>query len=164
MSAPFTLGAPVPSILWSSLEDVLSTTMRLFAKEIAGSLGRPGAPLLQALQAEKIRPYIFESDESHEIDMCCEILCVKPEAPYFLQRCGNPIAWTSTTRHCMEHLSHKPSVAPAFLPILRRLDYRLDEEILYVSEDSTVYTSQNTAVGQFVDGVLTLFSIEEAAE
>jgi hypothetical protein len=93
MSAPFSLGAPVPSILWSSLEDVLSTNMRLFAKDIAKSLGQPEGPLLQALQAEKIRPYIFEaSEETQEIDMCCDVICVKPEAPHFLQPCRNVAA------------------------------------------------------------------------
>lgn len=163
MSTPFTLGVPVPSILWSSLEDVLSTNMRLFAKEIAKSLGQPEGPLLHALNATKIRPYIVESNETSEIDMCCGVFCVKPEAPYFLQQCGHPIAWTSDTRRCMEHLSHKSSAPPTSLPILQRLEYKVDEQTLYVSEDSTVYTAENVAVGQFVDGILILFRIDEEA-
>lgn len=133
--------------------------MRLFAKDIAKTLGQPEGPLLQALQAEKIRPYIFESEETSEIDMCCAVLCVKPEAPYFLQRCGHPVVWTSETKRCMEHVSHKSPPVANSLPVLRRLEYRNEEQILYVSEDSTVYTAENAAVGQFVDGVLTLFSI-----
>jgi hypothetical protein len=164
MTTPFTLGVPIPSILWSSLEDVLSTNMRLFAKDIAKTLGRPEAPLLHALNADKIRPYIFESEERCEIDMCCAVLCVKPEAPQFLQRCGHPIVWTSDTGRCMEHLSHKSSAPPTSLPILQRLDYKKGEQTLYVSEDSTVYTAENLAVGQFVEGVLTLFSIEEDSD
>ena len=161
MSSPFSLGAPIPSILWSSLEDVLSTNMRLFAKEIAKTLGRPEGPLLQALGAEKIRPYIIEaSEETHEIDMCCGTICVKPEAPHFLQPCGHPIVWTSGAKRCMEHLSHRPTATPSSLPVLKRLEHRLDDEPLYVSEDSTVYTAQNSPVGQFVDGVLTLFCVE----
>ena len=155
---PFTLGAPVPEILWSSLEDVLSTNMRIFAKDIAKSLGQPEGPLLQALNAEKIRPYLMEA-ETHEIDTCCGVMCTKPEAPHFLQVCRQPIVWTSTTKRCMEHLAYKPPTIPNSLPVLRRLEYR--EKSLYVSEDATVYTEENVAAGQFIDGVLTLFTIDE---
>ena len=38
MTTPFSLGAPIPSLLWTSLEDVLNTNMRLFAKDIAKTL------------------------------------------------------------------------------------------------------------------------------
>jgi hypothetical protein len=156
------LGAPIPSIIWSSLEDVLSTNMRLFAKDIAKTLGRPEAPLLEALNAQKIRPYIFEvSEDTNEIDMCCPVLFVKPDAPYFLQRCGHPIVWTSDTRRCMEHLSHRSPITVSSLPVLRRLDYRRNGQALYVSEDSTVYTTENVAVGQFVNGVLILFIVQD---
>jgi len=158
MSAPFTLGTPMPSILWSSLEDVLSTNMRLFAKDVAKALGKPEGPLLKALNAETIRPYILES-EGHEIDACCGVICVKPEAPHFLQPCGQPIVWSSTTRRCMEHLAHKSPIIPSSLPVLRRLEYA--EKALYVSEDATVYTEEYSAVGQFIDGVLTLFEVDE---
>lgn len=165
MTSPLTLGAPIPSILWSSLEDVLSTNMRLFAKDIAKTLGRPEGPLLQALGAEKIRPYIFEpSEETQEIDMCCGVICVKPEAPYFLQPCGHPIVWTSRTKRCMEHLSHRSTPIPSSLPVLTRLEHRVEDEPLYVSEDSTVYTARNVPVGQFANGVLTLFCVEDEAE
>lgn len=160
MAHPFSLGTPIPSIIWSSLEDVLSTNMRLFAKDIAKTLGRPEAPLLQSLQAEKIRPYIFEgSEETKEIDMCCPVICVKPESPLFLQPCGNPIVWTSTTKRCMEHLC-SPSAKVNSLPILKRLEHSVDEQPLYVSEDSTVYTVHNIPVGRFMNGVLVLFSLE----
>jgi hypothetical protein len=159
MTHPFSLGAPIPSIIWSSLEDVLSTNMRLFAKDIAKTLGRPEAPLLEALNAQKIRPYIFEVSDEKEIDMCCPVLYVKPDAPHFLQRCGHPIVWTSDTRRCMEHLFDRAALTVSSLPVLRRLDYRRGEQVLYVSEDSTVYTAENVAVGQFVKGVLTLFIV-----
>ena len=153
----FTLSAPVPSIIWSSLEDVLSTNMRLFAKDIAKTLGQPEGPLLKALNAQTIRPHLLEA-EGHEIDACCGVICVKPETPYFLQPCGQPIVWTSTTRRCMEHLAYKAPIVPSSLPVLRRLEYA--EKALYVSEDHTVYSEDYTAVGQFVDGVLRLFSSE----
>lgn len=158
MTTPFTLGTPVPAILWSSLEDVLNTTMRLFAKDIAKTLGKPEAPLLQALQAEKIRPYILEvPEDAHDIDVCCEILCVKPDAPYFLQPCRNPICWTSTSKRCVEHLGRKS--IRSFLPIVRRIDH--EGTSLYVSEDFTVYSAENEVVGQYKEGKLTLFVIED---
>ena len=151
----FTLGAPIPEILWSSLEDVLSTSMRLFAKDIAKTLGQPEAPLLKALQAETIRPYVLEA-EGHEIDTCCGVLCAKPEAPHFLQTCGQPIVWTSTTRRCMEHLAYRPPRTTS-LSRVRKLENRP----LYVGEDSTVYNEENVAVGQYMDGVLSLFEVDE---
>jgi hypothetical protein len=150
-----TLGAPIPEILWSSLEDVLSTSMRLFAKDIAKTLGQPEGPLLKALQAETIRPYILES-ESHEIDTCCGVLCVKPEAPHFLQTCGQPIVWTSTTRRCMEHLAYRPPRITS-LPRVKKLEDRA----LYVDEDGTVYDEDNTRVGRYREGVLSLFEVNE---
>jgi len=159
MAAPFSLAAPIPAILWSSLEDVLSTNMRLFAKDIAKTLGRPEGPLLQALNAEKIRPYIFEpSEETKEIDMCCKVMCVKPDAPFFLQRCGHPIVWCSRVQRCMEHQSCMATPNTSRLPVLRRLEHPTP---LYLAEDCVVYSAENIAVGYYAENVLTLFEIDE---
>ena len=158
MSAPFTLGTPVPSILWLSLEAQLAASMRMFARDIAKTLGRPEGPLLQALQADKICPYTFEESEEKEIDMCCPVMCVKPEAPSFLQPCRNPVVWTSSSKRCVEHLVYRRN-NPSSLPELKRLEHTMDGEVLYVSEDSTVYLSDNTPVGEFVNGNLTLFTV-----
>jgi hypothetical protein len=163
MTTPFSLGIPIPSLLWSSLEDVLNTNMRLFAKDIAKTLGKSETLLLQALSAEKICPYIFEpSEEVHEIDMRCSVCCTKPESPFFLQPCGNPIVWNSSTKKCMEHLAHKDGHVPTLLPSLKRLEHTIDENPIYVSEDSTVYTADNTPIGVYTDGRLVLF-VEEGA-
>jgi hypothetical protein len=158
MSTPFTLGTPIPAILWSSLEDVLGTTLRLFAKDIAKTLGQPEAPLLHALQAEKICPYIFDEADAKDIDMRCPVLCQKPDAPRFVQACCNPIAWNSTSNRCIEHVSCKLPIVPASLPILRRLEY---EPPLWVSEDSTVYDANGSAVGGYTEGILTLFCVDD---
>ena len=128
--------------------------MRLFAKDIAKTLGKPEAPLLQALQAEKIRPYILEvPEDAHEIDACCDILCVKPETPYFLQPCRNPICWTSTGKRCVEHLGQKS--VRSTKPIVQRITH--EGTPFYVSEDFTVYSAQNESVGFYREGKLTLF-------
>ncbi len=135
--------------------------MRMFAKDIAKTLGKPEGPLLQAIQMDKVRPYLFdESDTSKEIDMRCPVICQKPEAPHFLQPCGHPIAWNSGRHRCVEHLFSRPSV-PVSLPVLRVLEYTKDGDPLYVSEDATVYTAENIPVGQLQEGVLTLFVIDE---
>lgn len=128
--------------------------MRLFAKDIAKTLGKSEEPLLKALQAEKIRPYILEvPEDAHEIDAYCDILCLKPEAPYILQRCKNPICWTSTSKRCVEHLGRK-SVRSA-LPTVQRIVH--EGTPLYVSEDFTVSSAENKAVGVYREGKLTLF-------
>ena len=140
--------------------------MRLFAKDIAKTLGKSEAPLLQALQAEKIRPYILEvPEDAHEIDDCCDMLCVKPEAPKFYQPCRNPICWTSTSKRCVEHLGRK-RIASFFLPIVRRIEH--EGTSLYVSkiesEDGSyrVYTAEyDTIVGRYKEGKLTLFITED---
>ena len=132
--------------------------MRLFAKDIAKTLGRPEGPLLHALQADKIRPYIFEASEQKDIDMCCPVICVKPEAPLFLQPCRNPVAWTSSSNRCVEHLTYRRS-NPTSLAKYQRLEHTMDGEALYVSEDSSVYLSNNTLVGNFANGKLTLFTV-----
>ena len=161
MEHPFSLAAPIPSILWSSLEDALSTNMRLFAKDIAKTLGRPEAPLLQALHAEKIRPYLFEaSEEKKEIDMCCKALCIKPDAPLFLQSCGNPIVWCSSVERCMEH-QYYISPNTLGLRILRRLEHPTP---LYLADNCTVYSAENIAVGYYKKNVLYLFEIDTDEE
>lgn len=154
---PFTLGVPIPAILWSSIEDVLGTNMRMFAKDIAKTLGRPEGPLLQAIQAKKISPYILEESAEKEIDLRCQVLCVKPEAPFFVQPCCHPIAWNSTTKRCIEHLSGKSPSVPHSLPVLRRLEH---SQPLYVSEDSTVYSADNVPVGRYSAKTLTLFMVD----
>lgn len=155
---PFSLGVPIPAILWSSIEDVLETNMRMFAKDIAKTLERPEGALLHAIQAEKISPYILEESSEKEIDLRCQVLCIKPETPFFIQPCCHPIAWNSTTKRCIEHLSAKSPHVSQSLPVLRRLQH---SPPLYVSEDSTVYSADNIAVGRYSAEKLTLFVVDD---
>ena len=160
MSSPFTLGAPIPAILWSSLEDVLEANMRRLVKNIAGALRQPHEPLLQAIQAHKIKPYIFEGGDDKEVDMRCTFLCQKPAAPLFCQPCGQPVLWSADTSRCAEHAYSK--VGRASLPVLRPIEG--EEEPLFVSEDDTVYNIYYEALGTYNRGAerLTLFRVLDA--
>ena len=46
---------------------------------------------------------------------------------------------------------------------LKRLEHTIDENPIYVSEDSTVYTAENTPIGIYTDGLLVLF-VEEGVD
>jgi len=169
MSEPFTLGVPVPSILWTSLKIQLDATMRLFVKDIAKTLGRPEGPLLQALLADKISPYVFEESEDKDCDMYCPVICVKPEAPKILQVCQNPVVWSSRSKRCVEHIAYGPVNPPKTLTHLKRLEdpiggepYTKGGEALYVSEgDSFVRRLDYTKIGRFANGVLILYDVAD---
>jgi len=144
---PFTMGAPIPALIWSSLEAVLETNMRYLAKDIAKTLGQPEAPLLQAIKGQVIRPYIFdEADTTKDIDMTCEYICQKPATPLFYQACGQPVLWSAAgTRRCVDHAYRAAAAPPSFLPVLTPLE----DMPLFVSEDDTVYDTSYTAVGTY---------------
>ena len=123
--------------------------MRHLAKDIAKTLGQPDAPLLQAIRAQKIRPYIFEeADTEKEIDMRCPILCVKPDAPHFCQPCNQAVLWSAGCRRCAEHAYATPVPYPG-IPVLTPLEKGGLDEALYTSEDGTVYNAEFVAVGAY---------------
>jgi hypothetical protein len=146
MASPFTTGCPVPEVIWNSLEETLKANMIRLAKDIAVTLGKPDAPLIQALKTATIRPYIFEGcdKEDVEVDMRCEVMCQPPATPLFYQACGRPVLWSAGTQRCAEHsYSAKQSYT---LPKLQRLEH---EEPLFVGEDGTVYTVDYEPVGTY---------------
>lgn len=163
--ATLALGAPIPGLIWSSLEDTLQANMRRLVKDIAATLGQPEAPLLQAIRSTTIRPYIFEEADSEgkEVDMRCDCLCQPPSSPLFIQRCGNPVLWsaTSSIKRCAEHAYSTPMSYNA-LPKLRALEPVGDKKDRYfVSDDGTVYDIEYTPVGTYdrEKNRLTLFTI-----
>jgi len=147
-------GAPVPDIIWSSMETVLHANMYRLAKDIAKALGKPEAPLLQALK-EPIRPYIFEEAEAPEIDARCGFMCQKPETPLYSEPCGRAIMWG--TKVCAEHAYKKATPPPAIK--LQALD--MEEEALAVSEDGTVYNADYEAVGRYDRRTQSLIRFQE---
>jgi len=123
------------------METVLHANMYRLAKDIAKTLGKPEAPLLQALK-DPIRPYIFEEADTPEIDARCGFMCQKPETPLYSEPCGRAILWGSN--RCAEHAYKKAAPAPAI-----KLQALEAEEPLAVSEDGTVYNAEYEAVGTY---------------
>jgi len=166
-SNKFGLGSAVPSILWEAFEDSLHVNMLRLAKDIAKTIGQPVAPLLEAINSKKIRPYIFEdTTDTREHDMRCDYICCRPDAPLFLQSCGQPIFWGYTAApRCPEHLysgNNNPASPKRALPVLRTLE-KPDEmdQTLYSSEDGTLYDADYVAHGHydFNTKSMTLFDI-----
>jgi hypothetical protein len=168
-TTPFQFGAPVPALLWESFEEVLRTNMRILVKDIATTLGQPEAPLLEAIKAQTVRPYLFEasSDADTELDMRCDFLCQRPDAPTILQRCGQPVLWCAATaaagaggiHRCTEHIYATAISRPAGLPRL----LRLEGQPLFHDAEGLVKNGSCQAKGRYCLETkrLTLFEVEE---
>lgn len=157
------LGAAVPKPIWDALVSVLNTKMLGLAKEIADTLEVPVEPLKVALKAEMLRPYVVNyADESRCTDMRCGYICQRPEAPLFLQACGQPVFWGGTPETsvlCPQHMYMRPEPVRT-LPKLEAV--RVDEErLLYMAEDGTLYDANYTPKGRInlVTKKITLFSV-----
>jgi hypothetical protein len=173
-SAPFSFGAPIPALLWESVEEAMRANMRILAKDIAATLGQPEAPLLDALRSATVKPYLFEeADQDKELDMRCEFLCQRPDAPAVIQRCQQPVFWNATdcpagTHRCTEHLYATPMPRPAGLMRIRPLEMDgVDAEdsatSLFRTEDDTVINGAGSTRGRYDANAkrLTLFVVEE---
>lgn len=168
--APFTLAAPVPSLLWDTFEEALRLNVRRLAKDIATTLGQPDAPLLQALlkaPAGTVRPYLFEEDGAaaeKEVDMRCDYLCQRPEAPRFLQPCRQPVVWVGAESccRCSEHL-YSRQVKPGTLPVLEALESCESDAALYVGPDEVVYTAEYEPCGRYERETKRLILFQAAA-
>jgi len=157
----FTRGCPIPEAIWNSLEETLKANMIRLAKDVAATLGKSEAPLIQALKSSTTRPYIFEGcdKEDVEVDMRCEFICQPPATPLFCQPCGRPVLWSAGVQRCAEHAySAKVNYA---LPKVWRLQH--EDETLFVGEDDTVYNTAYEAVGVYNRAAkrLTMFVVDE---
>jgi hypothetical protein len=147
--------------------------MRMLVKDIATTLGQPEAPLLEALRSKTIRPYLFEdaAEQDKELDMRCQHLCQRPDAPAYLQPCGQPVVWHATPcpngHRCAEHLYAAPVPRPAGLPRRRPLQMDgVDEDLrgpytLYHTDDGTVLDGTGAPRGRYTADSqrLTLFQV-----
>jgi hypothetical protein len=133
------------------------------AKDIAKQLGdKPVAPLLTALAERKTSLYTFEeADTNRDTSMRCQYLCLRPDAPFFVQACGQPVLWSSELYRCAEHCYKKDAVFPKGLPRLTPIED--ESELLYVTEDSSVIDANAAPVGHYnrETRILTRFTIEE---
>lgn len=157
-----TLGAPVPSIIWDALTNVLEASTLRLAKDIAQSLGTTHIPLMDAIRAQKIRPYVVElADDPRDIDMRCDYECQRPDAPLYIQKCAQPVFWggsEGTSKRCPQHLYSKPQRLPALHCVESA---RSSEETLYISEDGTLYNAEYQERGRRSSpGKTFLFEVE----
>jgi hypothetical protein len=168
---PFKFGAPIPSLLWESVEDAMRTNMRLLAKDIAATLGQSEAPLLEALKKETVRPYLFEeSDQSKELDMRCDYLCQRADAPLVVKQCGQPVFWNATTagvHRCTEHLYSKNIHRPTVLEKWWAIDYKDEEGVLptpltlFRNKQGEVFSGDGVLRGRYCRGSKRLVLFKE---
>lgn len=149
---------PVPDLIWTSLRGVLDANMQHMVKDIAKTLNKDPAPLLQEIK-KKVDVYLFDESSTPEIDMRCSFICQTPAAPLFCQPCGRPILWSSTSERCAEHAYH-PKVAYS-LPVLHPV--KTETDTYFVAEDDTVYTVDYEPVGTYdrLTKRLTVFTVLE---
>ena len=162
MASQLSRSVAIPDIIWSSMKEVFDANITHMVKDIAKTLNKDPAPLLQAIKSKKGSIYLFDESSPSEIDMRCQILCQKPAAPLFCQPCGRPILWssglTAGTERCTEHAYH--SKVSYSLPVLYPLTTETEDKY-FVGEDDTVYSIDYTAVGTYDRDTssLTLFTL-----
>lgn len=151
------LGAAVPSILWDAFEEALHTNMYRLAKDIATTLGQPTQPLLDAIKENKVRPFLVEMNDDRDLDLVCDFMCQRPDAPAILQPCGQVVLWGTTVRRCPQHMYSVPDVS--HLPPSKTI--RVDDQTFYVSDDGTLYDGTYSIRGTMGGTFVKLFELEE---
>jgi hypothetical protein len=149
------LGSPVPSILWDAFEEALHTNMYRLAKDIATSLGQPHQPLLDAIKTNKIRPFLVEGDRNLEI--ACDYVCRRPDAPGLLQTCGQVVFWGTGLHRCPQHMYSTPLISS--LPVVKAI--QAEDVRMYVTEDGEVYDGMYNLRGRMFGKKIVLFELEE---
>jgi hypothetical protein len=111
------VGSPVPSIIWDAFTDVLEANTLRLAKEIGQALGVSHTPLMAAIRAKKIQPYVVEfNGDERDIDLRCDYVCQKDAV---VHTCGQAVLWrpTEVSKRCPEHLYSK-KITYKNLPVL----------------------------------------------
>lgn len=118
--------------------DVLEANTLRLAKEIGEALGVSHAPLMTAIRAKKMHPYVVEfTGDERDIDVRCDYVCQKD---LLVHVCSQPVLWRpaeTSSKRCPEHLYSKPIPARS-LPTLSPTD----DSQLFLSEDGTLYDSE----------------------
>lgn len=149
------LGSAVPTVIWDAFEEALQTNMYRLVKEIATAVGKPHMPLMDAIKAKKIRPYLAETgDDAESLEFSCDLLCVGPSTPAIQQVCRQPILWGSGVHRCPSHLfAEQPTES---LPTVQSLT---THPTLFAS-DGTLYDGTFQAVGTITDTEIRIFEVE----
>jgi hypothetical protein len=151
------LGAAVPSIVWDAFEEALHTNMYRLAKDIAMTLGQPNQPLLDAIKANKVRPFLVEMNEDRDISLVCDYICQRPDAPAILQPCGQVVLWGIHSRRCPQHMYSVPGVS--HIPSVKAI--QVDDQRFYVSEDGTIYDGSYTIRGTLTGKTVKIFEVDK---
>jgi hypothetical protein len=138
------LGSAIPSILWDAFEEALQTNMLRLAKDIATTLGKPHHPLMEAIKKEKVRPYLVDSS-CDEIDIACDYICQRPDAPALLQPCAQAVLWGF--KRCPQHMYLEKPTQPT-MPMVKRGE--INDEPLFAAEDGMVYDGEYESKGRIV--------------
>lgn len=149
-ATPLTLGLPVDGLLYTVFESAVKASVRLLVKDIATAVGQPEDPLLKALKANQVRPYIFEEDATEkEPDMRCTYVCQRPDQPAILQPCGQPVYWNAGCARCAEHLYAKATKPQGRLTPVQRIE-EIDEcRGLFVTGEGMVMNGAGEVVGTY---------------
>ena len=153
------LGSAVPTVIWDAFEEALKTNMHRLVKEIAAAVGKPHTPLMDAIKAKKIRPYLAETgDDAESLEFSCDLLCVGPSTPAIQQVCGQPILWGAGVHRCPSHLfAAQPTDS---LPTVQSLT---THPTLFAT-DGTLYDGSFLAVGTITDTEIRIFEVEKIDE
>ena len=148
------LRSAVPSVIWDAFEEALQTNMYRLVKDIAATVGKPHKPLMDAIKAKKIRPYIADTgDDAESLEFSCDFLCVRASAPAIQQVCGQPILWGAGVHRCPSHLfAAQPTNS---LPTVKSLT----TENLFAA-DGILYDGAFQAVGTITDTEIRIFEVE----
>ena len=159
------IGIPIPELLWTDLESALQMQIKALANDIAGTLGQPAGPLLDALRGGLLKIYSVPDTDDTELDARCAYMCPMPDQPAFIGACGQPIAWG--TKACPKHLFVKPMKLPGLVMTPLVAEGAADEasdaaptKATAVAADGTVYDGHGAPCGTYCRSSKTLYRIE----
>lgn len=154
------IGIPIPELLWTDLESALQMQIKVLANDIAGTLGQPAGPLLDALRGGLLKIYSVPDTDDTELDARCGYMCPMPDRPAFIGACGQPIAWGTTA--CPKHLFVKPMKLPGLVmtPLVADEGASDEEKRVAVAADGTVYDGHGAPCGTYCRSSKTLYRIE----
>jgi hypothetical protein len=151
------LGCAVPSILWDSFENALQTNIYRLVKDIAATLGESHQPLLDAIKTNKVRPFLVDMNDATDLNLVCDYICQRPDAPAILQPCGQVVLWGTTVRRCPQHMYSSSCVS--HLPPLKTI--QVEDDTFYLSEDGILYDGNYSIRGTMTEKIVKIFEVEE---
>jgi hypothetical protein len=148
------IGIPIPELLWTDLECALQMQIKALANDIAGTLGQPAGPLLDALRGGLLKIYSVPDTDDTDLDARCGYMCPMADRPAFIGACGQPIAWG--TKACPKHLFVKPMKLPGRVMTPLVADEDASVKPVAAACDGTVYDGHGAPCGTYCRASKTL--------